>query len=106
MNDLITRSHVSDMFNDADDRQEYQEYLESLGTPIDDDCGDWIAAVSSPDVERIEDDINATIERQCNIAQLQGMTLDQYREDLADRRDILMDAILHARAMNRIANAK
>lgn len=81
-NDLITRSHVADMLNHADDIAEYHEYLDGL--PMD-------------DVERIENEIDETIARQCAIAESKGMTLDEYREDLADRRDMLLTELQFAR---------
>ncbi len=82
LNDLTTRSHVADTLILADDIQEYHEYLDSL--PMD-------------DIEEIENEIGDTIARQCRIAEQKGMTLDQYREDLADRRDMLLTDIQFAR---------
>lgn len=106
-NDLVTRAHVGDMFNDADDRSEYYDWLASLE---DDDTPERDAEIHEisqmPSVVQIEQQINATIERQAAIAKRKGVSIDIYREDLADRRDILMDNLLHARAMKRIQDAK
>lgn len=106
-NDLVTRAHVGDMFNDADDRGEYYDWLASLE---DDDTLERDAEIHEinqmPSVVQIEQQINATIERQAAIAKRKGVSIDIYREDLADRRDILMDSLLHARAMKRIQDAK
>jgi hypothetical protein len=41
--------------------------------------------------------LSDTIKRQCRIADKKGMTLDVYREDLADRRDCLLVELQAAR---------
>lgn len=97
MNDLITRNHTDIGFINADDREEYNEWLNQIN---------FCPIVESPKVEAIENQLNATIERQVKIAAKRGISLDQYREELADRRDSLMEDILFARNIDKIRNAR
>jgi hypothetical protein len=56
----------------------------------------------SPSIVDVEKEISETIMRQTAIADSMGMHLDDYREHLADRRDELLDGILHLRAIKRM----